>query len=212
MGVAKNRRGANMPNGLDTENRSMTTVPAPSTRQTDVAITIFFLAAKRSSSRPPLSWISFPAAVIFLVLVADELFRSIDLSMVRSRDRPHLKTASRTITHIHTKATQATSVAVCECLAADRIVPTKAPMHTTQRVACCPTGRSSAFDTAMISGVSCTSRESFLTNVSIGTQFVGSLVAGACFRDNMDGQAMSGSPRTDASFLLVRQHTNNVVA
>lgn len=148
-----------MPSGLDTENKSMTTVPTPSTRQNDVAIRMFFLAATRSSNRLRLPFSSAPVALpVLRGMLGDGLFCSMDLLMVRSRDVPHLKTARSTTMHMHTKATHVTLVAVCGCLATDRIDPTKAPMHTAQRVAYCPAGRSSASDIAMISGVSCISR------------------------------------------------------
>lgn len=165
-----------MPNGLDTENRSMARVVPPSSRQDAVAVRIFFLAAKRLSSCPPLAPSSFPAAAVVVVLpVTVDTVKlvcpcSIDLLMVRRRAVPHLQTDRSTTTHMHMKATQATLVAVCECLAADRMVPAKAPMHTTNRVACCPSGRSSALDIAMISGVCCFSRGSFLEEVRTRVQ------------------------------------------
>lgn len=177
MGVAKNTRGANMPSGLDTENVSVAIVPPPSARQTDVATTIFLFAAARSSIRPPRALSPVPNEDSFVVIVprTAELRCWVDVLMVRSRDVPHLKTTSSTTTHMHTKATQATLVAACGRLATDRIVPIKAPMHTTQRITCCPTGRSSAFDIAMISGVSCISRGSFLrAYTQVGMELVGS--------------------------------------
>lgn len=85
--------------------------------------------------------------------------------MVRNRDVPHLQTARSTTTHIHMKATQATLVAVSGRPAAERMVPATAPMHPKQRVAYHPAGRSSTFDIATISGVSCVRRGSFLRNV-----------------------------------------------
>lgn len=156
-----------MPSGLDMENTSMTTIPTPKTRQNDVANRIFLLATKRLSSRPPLRVSSFFAAIPGFALPGVGLlwFCSKDLLMVRSRDMPQTRTARSTTEHMHTKAAHATMVAVCGYLATDKIVPATAPRHTTQRVACCPAGRSSAFDIAMISGVSRISRGSFLANV-----------------------------------------------
>lgn len=156
-----------MPSGLDTENVRMAIVAPPSPKQDDVATTTFLLAVARSSTHPLASLSPVPVSVVVLVLLTAELLCRTDLLMVRSRDIPHLKTASSTTTHIHKNATQATLVAICECLATDRNVPPTAPMHTVQRVARCPAGRSRACDIVKISGVSCISRGSFLERVCI---------------------------------------------
>lgn len=167
-----------MPSGLNTENIIMATVLIPSTRQNVVAIRIFLLAAERLFGRPLLSYSSFPDAVVGpdAVVVPDavkvvvvvlsqtvEAFCSMDLLMARSRDTPHMQTVRSVATHVPTKASAATLVAASEFLPIDRTVPARAPMHTAKRVACCPAGRSSAFDIAMISGLPRISRGSFLT-------------------------------------------------
>lgn len=152
-----------MPRGLDTENASTATVPTPNTMHNDVAIRMFFLATSRSSGRPPVSLSAFPSADLWLVLsAAAELLCSNDSLMVRSRDLLHLQTVRSVTIHVNIKATQATLVAICGRLAAERMVPATAPRHTAQRVARFTAGCSSAFDIAMISGVSCKSRGSFL--------------------------------------------------
>lgn len=96
MGMAENRRGANVPNGLHTEIMSIPMVTPPRTRQSDIAVNIVFFAPKRSSERRHLPILSpFPTAVTAL---AAGLCCRKDLLMDRSRAVPQSGTDSSTNT------------------------------------------------------------------------------------------------------------------
>ena len=144
MGMPKNRMGAARPYPLKMANNSMATVCKAIDRHIDMAIVIFFLAAKRCGSPPFFAagerWSCLSASCLAPGAAGGELpgverwFSAVfcrEPSIVRTSDLPHFRMITLQATHRHMKATVATKMAACACLAAAKIVETTPPTQTT---------------------------------------------------------------------------------